>query len=100
MGSNLVKDSIEVGGTRVEYERTSISLDLYEKIISWGRYGLNSMVSLCRKDPECGERYKLIEQGMGILGNALVSYAFIRRGYPVVPDPVIVGKSERCVKRG
>jgi len=100
MGSNLVKDSIEVGGTRVEYERTSISLDLYEKIISWGRYGLNRMVSLCRKDPECGERYKLIEQGMGILGNALVSYAFIRRGYPVVPDPVIVGKSGRCVKRG
>jgi len=94
--SNYVKEFTEAGNIRVEYKHTSINLDLYKKIIQWGKYGLNAMISRCEEDEEC-TRYKVIEQGMGILGNALVSYSFTKKKYSVVPDPVIMNKSESCI---
>jgi len=89
MDLNSIEHSLAVGELKVYSKRTSISFNYYEKLISWAEHGLRHMKRRCEKEAWCNERFKLLEQGMGIFGNALVLCSFYTKGLRVIPEPVV-----------
>ena len=65
-------------------------------MILWAEHGLRNIERNCRRAEWCNEKYGLIEQGMGIFGNALTLCSFLKKGYVVAPEPVVKYKKKEC----
>ncbi len=80
---------LDVGAFKISSKRASVSFNYYEKLISWAKHGLRHMERMCKQEIWCSEKFKLVEQGMGVFGNALVLCSFYTKNFKVVPEPVV-----------
>ena len=95
--TNNINDKLSLNNLEIKYRHTNVPLDYYKEMISWGQFGFKHMNRKCNETVWCREKYRIIAQGMGLLGNALVSYSFAYHGHKIVPEPIVYHKINDCI---